>query len=208
MAYSVLVAEDQRIARMLIETILDKSERYTLVQSLESAEGTAELCRATRIDLVLMDVLFPDGLNGIDAARRIKAVSPHTKVVIMTSMPEVSYLRRAREAGVDSFWYKEVQELPLLTLMDRTMAGEHIYPDATPRLNIGSALSVEFTDREIEVLREILRGLTNAEIAARLGISENTVKIHVAHMLEKTGYPNRIVLAVQARALGVVVNDP
>ena len=208
MAYSVLVAEDQRIARMLIETILDKSERYTLVQSLESAEGTAELCRATRIDLVLMDVLFPDGLNGIDAARRIKAVSPHTKVVIMTSMPEVSYLRRAREAGVDSFWYKEVQELPLLTLMDRTMAGEHIYPDATPSLNMGNALSVEFTDREIEVLREILRGLTNAEIAARLGISENTVKIHVAHMLEKTGYPNRIVLAVQARALGVVVNDP
>lgn len=208
MAYSVLVAEDQRIARMLIETILDKSERYTLVQSLESAEETAELCRATRIDLVLMDVLFPDGLNGIDAARRIKAVSPHTKVVIMTSMPEVSYLRRAREAGVDSFWYKEVQELPLLTLMDRTMAGEHIYPDATPSLNMGNALSVEFTDREIEVLREILRGLTNAEIAARLGISENTVKIHVAHMLEKTGYPNRIVLAVQARALGVVVNDP
>lgn len=207
MAYRVLVAEDQRIARMLIETIMDKSERYTLVQSLESAEGTAELCRAASIDLALMDVLFPDGLNGIDVARRIKAVSPHTKVVIMTSMPEVSYLRRAREAGVDSFWYKEVQELPLLTLMDRTMAGERIYPDATPRLHMGNALSVEFTDREIEVLREILRGLTNAEIAARLGISVNTVKIHVAHMLEKTGYPNRIVLAVQARALGIVVND-
>jgi len=207
MAYSVLLADDQKMVRMLLESILAHSENYTLISSCTSAQDVPRLCREKNIDLALLDVLFPDGLSGLDAAREIKAVSPSTKVVIMTSMPEVSYLRRAREAGVDSFWYKEIQELPILTILDRTMAGESIYPDTTPELTVGNAPSAEFTDRELEVLREILRGYTNAEIGDRLHMSERTVKQHITHMLEKTGYPNRVVLAVQARVLGIVVND-
>ena len=207
MAYRVLLADDQKMVRMLLESILAQSENYTLISSCTSAQDVLRLCREQSIDLALLDVLFPDGRSGIDAAREIKAVSPATKVVIMTSMPEVSYLRRAREAGVDSFWYKEIQELPILTILDRTMAGESIYPDTTPELTVGNAPSVEFTDRELEVLREILRGYTNAEIGDRLHMSERTVKQHITHMLEKTGYPNRVVLAVQARVLGIVVND-
>jgi len=195
------------MVQMLLESIIEKAENYTLVSSCASARDVPSLCREYRVDLALLDVLFPDGRSGLDAAREIKAVSPATKVVIMTSMPEVSYLKRAREAGVDSFWYKEVQDLPILTIMDRTMAGESIYPDTTPQLTLGNAPSVEFTDREIEVLREILRGYTNAEIGEKLHMSERTVKQHITHMLEKTGYPNRVVLAVQARALGIVVND-
>ena len=207
MAYRVLLADDQRMVRMLLESILDKAENYVVSASCVSAREAVEACRDGRIDLALLDVLFPDGCNGIDAAREIKAVSPATKVVIMTSMPEVSYLRRAREAGVDSFWYKEIQDLPILTILDRTMAGESIFPDTTPQLALGNAPSVEFTAREIEVLREILRGCTNAEIGEKLHMSERSVKQHITHMLEKTGYPNRVVLAVQARALGIVVND-
>ena len=195
------------MARMLLEPIIEKAERYTLAASRVTAKGAAEICRDKGIDLALLDVLFPDGSNGIDAAREIKALSPRAKIILMTSMPEVSYLRRAREAGAEGFWYKEVQELPLLALMDRVMAGERVYPNATPALAVGQASSAEFTERELEVLREILRGDTNAEIAEKLGIAENTVKIHVKHMLEKTGYPNRVVLAVRARALGIVVND-
>ena len=207
MAYSVLLADDQRMVRMLLESIIEKAEDYTLVSSCVSAREAVEACRDGQIDLALLDVLFPDGFSGLDAAREIKELSPGTRVVIMTSMPEVSYLRRARESGVDSFWYKEVQELPILTILDRTMAGESIYPDTTPRLTVGNAPSVEFTDRELEVLREILRGYTNAEIGEKLHMGERTVKQHITHMLEKTGYPNRVVLAVQARALGIVVND-
>ena len=207
MAYRVLLADDQKMVRMLLESILAQSENYTLISSCTSAQDVLRLCREQSIDLALLDVLFPDGCSGIDAAREIKAVSPSTKVVIMTSMPEVSYLRRAREAGVDSFWYKEIQELPILTILDRTMAGESIYPDTTPELTVGNAPSVEFTERELEVLREILRGYTNAEIGERLHMSERTVKQHITHMLEKTGYPNRVVLAVQARVLGIVIND-
>ena len=70
-------------------------------------------------------------------------------------MPEYSYLSRAREIGVESFWYKEEQRESLLDVMERTMAGESVYPDATPELQLGLASSYEFTERELEVLREM-----------------------------------------------------
>ena len=201
----VLLADDQKVMRMLVENILAASDAYTLVASLENTKGADVLCREQNIDLALLDIVFADGGSGLDAARAIKTVSPRTKVVMMTSMPEVSYLDRAREIGVDSFWYKEVQDLPLLTLLDRTMAGERIYPDATPELMLGNAPGTEFTPRELEVLRMMTTGATNAEIGEALHMSEHTVKRHISDMLEKTGYANRTILAVQARVLGFVI---
>lgn len=207
MAYKVLIVDDQKIARMLFEGIVTGSERYALAGSLSSARRAAELCARHGVDLALMDIVLTDGYHGLEASREIKEKSPRTKIIVMTSMPEVSYLERAREIGVESFWYKEVQEQPLLALMDRTMAGESIYPDSTPRLMLGRASSMELTPRELDVLREMTKGATNAEIAERLHMSERTVKRHITDMLDKTGYANRTVLAVQARAVGLVIGD-
>ncbi len=100
-----------------------------------------------------MDVVTRNGESGLDAAARIKRAFPQIKIIIVTSMPECSYLSRAREIGVESFWYKEEQRESLLDVMERTMAGESVYPDATPELQLGLASSYEFTDRELEVLR-------------------------------------------------------
>ena len=93
-------------------------------------------------------------------------------------MPECSCLSRAREIGVESFWYKEEQRESLLDVMERTMAGESVYPDATPELQLGLTSSHEFTDRELEVLREMIGGDTNQEIAERLHMSVATIKTH------------------------------
>lgn len=120
-------------------------------------------------------------------------------------MPECSYIDRARKIGVDSFWYKEVSEEPILAVMDRTMAGEHIFPDATPELSLGFVSSRNLTDRETEVLREMTAGLTNDEIAVKLFMSVNTVKKHVQSMIEKTGFKNRTELAVEAMKSGLVI---
>ena len=159
------------------------------------------------MDLVLMDVVMKRGMNGLDASRKIKAHSPCTKIIIVTSMPETSYIDRAREIGVESMWYKEVQEQPILELMERTMAGERVYPGCTPIVELGNAYSTEFTDREIEVLRELVGGASNKEIAARLFISESTAKSHIASMLQKTGFRSRVELAVKARSGGLVIHD-
>ena len=122
-------------------------------------------------------------------------------------MPEVSYLDRAREIGVESFWYKEVGDEPLLSVMDRTMEGESVYPDRTPEMQFGNISSYEFTERELEILRELTSGDTNEEIADRLFISKNTVKDYVTKMLIKTGFRSRTELAVKARELGLVVRE-
>ena len=206
MAYRVLIVDDQRMARALFESVIASSERYTLAGSLEKAEDAAPFCAASQVDLVLMDLIFGDSPAGFEAACAVKRVSPATKIVIVTSMPEVSYLERAREIGVESFWYKEVGEEPLLALMDRTMAGESVYPDVTPQLTLGNASSAELTERELEVLRELLTGATNNEIAEKLCMSERTVKAHITHMLEKTGFKNRTVLAIRARMSGLVID--
>ena len=207
MPYRVLIVDDQRMARQLFENVVVSSENYTLVGSLDAAEDAAPFCAVSQVDLVLMDLIFVDSPVGFEAAAAIKRLSPQTKIVIVTSMPEVSYLQRARELGVESFWYKEVGEEPLLALMDRTMAGESVYPDVTPQLMLGEASSAELTERELEVLRELLTGATNGEIGKKLGMSERTVKTHITRMLEKTGFKNRTVLAIRARMSGLVINE-
>ena len=204
----VMIVEDQELARQFLEGIVNGSQDYELVASLRNADLADVYCERSRIDLILMDVYTLGGASGLQAAERIKRKHPEIKIIIITSMPEVSYLDRARAIGVDSFWYKEVSKEPLLQLMDRTMAGESVYPDRTPELQFGEISSYEFTDRELEILRELTSGDTNEEIAARLYISKNTVKDYITKMLLKTGFHSRTELAVKARELGLVVKEP
>ncbi len=96
----------------------------------------------------------------------------------------MSWLARARAIGVDSFWYKEAQKEPILEVMRRTMEGEHVYPDETPSVQLGYANSRDLSERELDVLRELISGDSNSEIGERLGISASTVKWHVQNLLE------------------------
>lgn len=170
--------------------------RYRRVASLSTAEMALAQCARHAVDLVLMDVCTKGSRDGIDVAAEIKARYPETKVIIITSMVEESYLKRAKAAGAESFWYKDVSPESLLEVMDRTMAGESLYPDRTPETRLGQVSSTQLTPREIEVLRLVCEGLEYEEIAAELGISSRTVKRFVSSLLEKTGYSNRTRLAI------------
>ena len=205
--YRVLLVEDQSLPRQLIENMLNDSNKYVVINSITNADLAHFYCAQGNIDLVVMDVLTDMGANGLDASARIKKSFPDIKIVIITSMPEVSYLRRAREANVDSFWYKEIDDISLIEVIDRTMKGEHVYPDKTPEVALGLISSYELTDREIEVLRELMSGETNQEIASKLYISVNTVRDHISNMLLKTGLNSRTELAVRAREIGLVILD-
>lgn len=100
-------------------------------------------------------------------------------------MPECSYVERAKKIGVEGFWYKDFSPEPILTIIERVLSGESVYPDDVPEIQLGLAKSGELTERELEILREMTGGFTNAEIAEKLGISEKRVRNHVANMLEK-----------------------
>ena len=202
----VMIVDDQLISRRLFEMYVESSEQYELVYTVESAAFADAFVLKTSIDLVLMDILMNDGSNGLDAALRIKKNCPGIKIIAVTSMPEVSWMSRAREIGIESFWYKESPRETILNVMDRTMAGECVYPDDAPKVSLGLADSSEFTERELQVLRIMTTGASNAAIAEMLGISENTVKNHIRHMMEKTGYKSRTELAIEARVRGIVIS--
>lgn len=171
---SVLIVEDQRMPRENMEHLVEDSGRYRRVASLSTAEMALAQCARHTVDLVLMDVCTKGSRDGIDVAAEIKARYPETKVIIITSMVEESYLKRAKAAGAESFWYKDV----------------------SPETRLGQVSSTQLTPREIEVLRLVCEGLEYEEIAAELGISSRTVKRFVSSLLEKTGYSNRTRLAI------------
>ncbi|MDD6203702.1 MAG: response regulator transcription factor, partial [Firmicutes bacterium] len=121
---------------------------------------------------------------------------PAIKIIIVTSMVEVSYLDRAKAANVDSFWYKDISPEALIDVIDRTMAGERLFPDETPKVRLGLADSTDLTAKEIEVLRLVCEGLEYSEIAKALDIAERTAKYHISNILSKTGYANKTRLAI------------
>ena len=207
MAYNVLIVEDQNIPRELFEIYIGASENFHHLLSISSASAALSVCQNSKVDLILMDVMTELNHSGLDAAEEIKRRYPNIKIIIVTSMPEYSWLARARKIGVDSFWYKDGHKDSILYVMERTMAGEHIYPDETPLIRIGSATNHEFTERELDILKELTTGDTNAEIAERLHVSVATVKSHILHLMEKTGFKTRTELVSEARGLGIVIKD-
>lgn len=207
MAYNVLIVEDQEIPRVLFEIFVNASEHFQHLLSITNASAALSVCQSNRVDIILMDVMTELGHSGLDAAEEIKQQFPDIKIVIVTSMPEYSWIARAREIGVDSFWYKDGQKDSILDVMERTMAGEHIYPDDTPLIRIGNATNHEFTKRELDILKELTTGDTNSEIAERLHVSVATVKSHIMHLMEKTGFKTRTELVSEARGLGIVIKS-
>lgn len=205
MAYDVLIVEDQAMPRELFEIYINSSKEFNHLLSVANASAALSVCRNNNVDLILMDVMTELGASGLDAAEQIKKQFPQTKIIIVTSMPEYSWIERARKIGVDSFWYKDSQKDGILEVMRRTMEGENIYPDDTPLIHIGNATNHEFTERELDILKELTTGDTNAEIAERLNISVPTVKSHIQHLMEKTGFKTRTELVSEARSLGIVI---
>ena len=203
----IMIVEDDPMASQLLEIYIKEHKEYELVCNIESASMAEVYCLSQNIDLILMDVCTAMNASGLDAAEKIKKNFPHIKIVIITSQPECSFIDRARQVGVDSFWYKSSKAEEIITVIEKTFAGENIYPDTTPTLVFGDALSVDLSDRELEVLRELVAGETDADIAEHLFMSVRTVKSHITNMKSKTGFKNRTELAVRARECGLIIND-
>ena len=192
----VLIVEDQRMPRKYMERMISDSKKYALAASISGADIALAYCRRQPIDLILMDVCTAGSKDGIEAAAEIKEEFPSIKIIAVTSMVEVSFLERAKAAKIDSFWYKDFSPEELIDVIDRTMAGEHLFPHETPKVQLGLATSTDLTVKEIQVLRLVCDGLEYSEIAQALCVAERTVKYHVSNILQKTGYANKTRLAI------------
>ena len=197
MRVNVLIVEDSRVSREAFERTITSFPEYSVVASIENAANAEIACMTNKIDLILMDVCTADDESGIRAAARVKKNYPWVRIILMTSMPEHSFIKKAQDSGCDSFWYKEYGNISLLDVCERTLKGERVWPESSPVIVIGQAKSTEFTDRELAVIRELVRGVRYEDMAEELHLSINTVKYHVKNILQKTGFRSTIQLVAE-----------
>ncbi|MBV8734578.1 MAG: response regulator transcription factor [Solirubrobacterales bacterium] len=209
----VLIADDQPLARAGFKAVLEATGTIEVVAEAESGEQAVALSRRDDPDVVLMDVRMP-GMDGIEATRRM----PHQKVLILTTFGLDDYIIEALRAGASGFLLKDAPVEELVRAVRTVAAGDaQLSPAVTKRLldqvarRLPTAVQrdtrslMELTEREREVLRLLAVGMSNAEIAAALVVSEPTVKTHVSNVLQKLGLRDRVQAVIYAYENGVVV---
>ncbi len=204
----VLIVEDQRMAQENMEAIIKSSDNYTLSGIISNAADAELFCMRTCVDLILMDVCTARDESGIDACGVIKKKFPNIKVIIVTSMAEHTFIEKAKEAKADSFWYKDASDGELIAVMDKTMAGEHIFPDKTPEVRLGLTTSYELTDSELEVIRALMQSTSDEDAALMLGCTKANIRWHLGKILDKTGYRTRMELLIAVAQKNLIIVSP
>ena len=211
----VLVADDQALVSAGFRAILDAEEDIEVVAEAADGRQAVELVAALRPDVALLDVRMPI-IDGIEAARRIAAADTTTRVLIVTTFDLDEYVYGALKAGACGFLLKDIERTHLVAAVRAAATGEALLAPAVTRRLIerfarlptpGTAREAELaelTDREIEVMRLLARGLSNAEIADRLVVSPATVKTHVASILGKLRLRDRVQAVVVAYESGLI----
>ena len=209
MMNNVLIVEDQKMAQENMESIINASDSYTLAGIITNAADAELFCMRGGVDLILMDVCTARDESGIEACAIIKRKFPKIKIIIVTSMAEHTFIEKARAARADSFWHKDASHGELITVMDRTMAGERIFPDKTPEVKLGLTTSYELTRFEFDVLRALMQSTGDEDAASMLGCTKANIRWHVSKILEKTGYRTRteLLIAIAQKNLIIVTPD-
>ena len=206
--YRVVIADDEMISRGYMEFFIKPSRRYEVAAALPLARDVIAWCAEHEPpDLIILDVMMAEGVDGLTAAEEIKRRCPRVKIIAATSMADADWLDKARQIGIESFWFKTWSELSLLEVMDRTMAGESVYPERAPAVMLGTLPATELTKQQRSLLRFLTEGLSNREIAERMHLSPNTVKDYLDEIMERTGIHSRTALVAKTARLGVVVSE-
>jgi DNA-binding NarL/FixJ family response regulator len=214
----VLVADDQALVRGSFRVLIDTTPGMAVVGEAGTGAQAVELAAAQRPDVVLMDIRMPE-MDGIEATRRIVGASSSEdrRVLILTTFDLDAYVYAALRAGASGFLLKDAPPADLLAAIRVVAAGDALLsPRVTQRLieqfarlpepaTSRDAALADLTDREREVLLLVASGLSNAEVAERLVVSQSTVKTHVGHLLDKLDARDRAQLVIAAYEGGLLV---
>jgi NarL family two-component system response regulator LiaR len=212
MNISLLIADDHALVRRGIRVFLELQPDLTVVGEADSGEAAVRMAAELVPDVVLMDLVMP-GITGVEATQQVKQVSPHSQIIVLTSYHEDEYIFPALRAGALSYVLKDVGPEELAETVRKAARGESVlHPRVASRVveelrgtrRDVPNLFTDLSERELEVLRLIADGLSNAEIANKLVISEKTVKGHVSNILSKLHMMDRTQAAVFAWQQGLV----
>jgi DNA-binding NarL/FixJ family response regulator len=215
MTIRVLLCDDQALVRSGFRLILESREDIEVVGEAEDGREAIELAQRVDPDLILMDIRMPN-VDGVEATRRLVTGGSRARIIVLTTFDLDEYVFESIRAGASGFLLKDVQPTQLVDAIRVVAAGEALLaPSVTRRLLDRFAHTlpgeekpppelVSLTERELEVLKLLASGLSNAELAERLFLSETTVKSHISSVLRKLGLRDRVQAVVLAYEAGLV----
>jgi two-component system, NarL family, response regulator LiaR len=200
----VLIVDDHAVVRSGLNAFISSYDDMVLAGEARSGEEAVNMCISEQPDVVLMDLIMP-GMDGAAATREIRQKCPRTQIIILTSFKDEVLVQKAIKAGAIGYILKDVQAEEIAEAIRMAHAGKSILsPEATQALIRAAThqgpLGYDLSERELEVLALMVKGLSNTDIAAYLVVSLSTVKHHVSHILSKLDATNRaeaVALAVQ-----------
>jgi NarL family two-component system response regulator YdfI len=209
----ILIADDHLIIRQGLRLILETEDEFELVGEASDGADALSLCKKLNPDVVLMDLRMPN-MDGLTAIERLRTEQPGIAVVILTTFNEDELMFRGLQTGARGYLLKDTDRATLFDTIRAAARGETLLkpeimtrvlaltsrPVTTPQSNE----PVNLTDREIEVLRSVARGERSKEIAVQLGISERTVKAHLASIYSKLGVDSRAAAIAVAAQMGLL----
>src|SRR5512143_3916366 len=212
---TVLLVDDHAMVRQGVRAFLATQPDLSVVAETGSGAEAVKLAAQYVPDVVLMDLIMPD-MDGVEATRRLKQVSPRSQIIVLTSYHEDEHIFPALKAGALSYVLKDISAEELASAVRKAASGEAVlHPRVAARVikelqgKRSDALNpfTELSERELEVLKLIADGMSNAEMAAKLVLSEKTIKGHVSNILSKLHLADRTQAAVYAWREGVVRKD-
>ena len=199
----ILIVEDQTMLRDALEHLINDQPDMEVIGSTDDAAKTPDLCRELKPDLILMDVVTENDASGITWAGSIRKEFPNIKIVIMTAVPDITFIDEARKVGAHSYIYKNTKNEHMFYVIRNTMQGLGIYPGP----NDNSPFAAQFTDKEIAVIRLVCQGKSRGEMIQELGVSESMLKPIITSILDKSGFDSIAKFAIYAVGRGLIVPD-
>jgi NarL family two-component system response regulator LiaR len=209
---TILLVDDHTIVRQGVRAFLEAQSDMQIVGEAASGEEAVQLARKLTPDVVLMDLIMP-GMNGIQATRQIKQVSPRTQVIVLTSFGDDENIFPALRAGALSYTLKDIRPDELIDIVRKAAQGDAVLHSRvvsrviqqvrTAKREIPAPFT-QLTERELDILRLIAEGQSNAAIAERLVLSEKTVKGHITNILSKLQVEDRTQAAILAWQQGLM----
>ncbi len=191
----VMLVDDHTVVRSGLGAVLASSEDMVLVGEAGDGEEAVRLCQRVGPDVILMDLLMPK-MDGVAATKAILAACPQIRIIALTSFKEKEYVEGALKAGATGYLLKNVSAEELVAAIRRAVSGQpSLSPEAAQvlikKVNEPAEPNYDITEREKEILALMVEGLSNADIANRLIVSQSTVKFHVSNVLSKLGATSR-----------------
>lgn len=202
----ILLVEDQFFFRVAVHSIVEARDDMAIVGETDKAREAVALHEQLQPDVVIMDLRLP-GASGLDAMHCIRQQNPRARILVLSNYEGSEDVYRALEAGALAYLTKDASGDELVTAIRTVHAGKRYLPAPLGVLLAGRIRGNELTDRELDVLRLLARGMSNRDIGERLHIAEKTVKIHVSRVLDKLGVEDRTQAAIAAVQRGIVHLD-